>query len=489
MNEANACRMSTRREDEELCRWVARRFSDTAASPAAQIQAAPRPLRFAFAGRVSTEDLQSPEDSRLWQLRRARDIVRGRGEIVAEYFDIGQSRTVSWLRRPESTRLLDALANADRGFDAVVVGEPQRVFYDNQFGMIWPLFQHYRVGLWIPELGGPVDPDNEAHGMIMNVYAQLAKAERHRIQVRVFEAMRAQAQSEGRFLGGRPPYGYLLADAGPHPNSELARLGARRHRLESDPDAAPVVTEIFRMRAEGRSAKDIGRALDAMNIPCPSAHDRERNRHRKAVHWAAGAVLAILDNPRYLGHQVWGKAHRYDDLLDVDNLALGNTQRRQKVAVSSWTWSDGQAQPAIIDTALWQQAHSTPTIRTPRSSAHLYRLSGRLICAHCTHRMQGAWINDKAAYRCKHNPDDEAFEPGAPRTVYVREESILPHLPALLIRLGLQPDRAPAGRRDPTIDEAVNKLHDSGIRLTYDHIERMITATNERGDTVRIAMS
>jgi len=30
--------------------------------------------------------------------------------------------------------------------------------------------------------------------------------------------MATQAQIEGRYLGGRPPYGYLLIDAGPHPN-------------------------------------------------------------------------------------------------------------------------------------------------------------------------------------------------------------------------------------------------------------------------------
>ena len=29
--------------------------------------------------------------------------------------------------------------------------------------------------------------------------------------------MEAQAKHEGRFLGGRPPYGFQLADAGAHP--------------------------------------------------------------------------------------------------------------------------------------------------------------------------------------------------------------------------------------------------------------------------------
>ena len=56
--------------------------------------------------------------------------------------------------------------------------------------------------------------------------------------------MAAQAQVEGRFLGGRPPYGYLLADAGPHPNPAKAADGKRLHRLEPDPEAAAVVRRI-----------------------------------------------------------------------------------------------------------------------------------------------------------------------------------------------------------------------------------------------------
>src|SRR4051812_14337681 len=30
--------------------------------------------------------------------------------------------------------------------------------------------------------------------------------------------MHNQATQQGRYLGGRPPYGYQLVDAGPHPN-------------------------------------------------------------------------------------------------------------------------------------------------------------------------------------------------------------------------------------------------------------------------------
>ncbi|WP_410611288.1 hypothetical protein [Amycolatopsis sp. lyj-109] len=44
---------------------------------------------------------------------------------MTEYFDVGQSRSIPWKRRPEATRLLAAMRSADRGFDAVVIGEPQ----------------------------------------------------------------------------------------------------------------------------------------------------------------------------------------------------------------------------------------------------------------------------------------------------------------------------------------------------------------------------
>ena len=86
----------------------------------------------------------------------------------------------------------------------------------------------------------------------MGLYGGMAKGERNRIKVRVRSAMAAQAQHEGRFLGGRPPYGYRLADAGAHPNPGKAADGKRLHRLEVDPTAAPVVQRIFAEYIAGR---------------------------------------------------------------------------------------------------------------------------------------------------------------------------------------------------------------------------------------------
>ncbi len=220
--------------------------------------------RFAFYGRVSTEDHQDPKSSRQWQGSRAESLIGPHdGEIIAEFFDIGESRSLPWKRHPKAKRLLDALADPDRGFDAVVIGEPQRAFYDSQYGDTFPLFVHFDVELWVPEIGGPIDPASDAHDLIMNLYGGMGKGERNRIKTRVRTAMSAQVALDGRYQGGRPPYGYQLTDAGPHPNPAKAADGRRLHVLEPNPTYAPVVQRIFAGYINGAGIKAIATAHPA----------------------------------------------------------------------------------------------------------------------------------------------------------------------------------------------------------------------------------
>jgi site-specific DNA recombinase len=116
--------------------------------------------------------------------------------------------------------------------------------------------------------------------------------------------MTAQVRLQGRHLGGRPPYGYRLADAGPHPNAQHAAWGRRLLRLDPDPETAPYVRWVFVQRLAGHSAAGIARTLNALGIPSPSAHDPDRNRHRHSAAWTVRTVAAILANPRYTGRQV-----------------------------------------------------------------------------------------------------------------------------------------------------------------------------------------
>jgi hypothetical protein len=95
------------------------------------MRSAPGGLRFAFYGRISTVEYQDPVSSWAWQVEVAGRVIAGRGRIVAEYFDVGTSRSLPWARRPQAAALLAAAQRPDRGFDAVVVGEFERAFVDD----------------------------------------------------------------------------------------------------------------------------------------------------------------------------------------------------------------------------------------------------------------------------------------------------------------------------------------------------------------------
>jgi hypothetical protein len=117
-------------------------------------------LRFAFYGRTSTEDYQDRAPFEYWQRDVAENVISGRGVVVAEFFDSRYSRRLPWVERPEAAALLDAVADPDRGFDAIVVGEFERAFYGDQLQRLMPVFDRYRVDLWLPETDGPLDMDD-----------------------------------------------------------------------------------------------------------------------------------------------------------------------------------------------------------------------------------------------------------------------------------------------------------------------------------------
>src|SRR6266567_977476 len=142
-------------------------------------------LRFVFYGRVSTEDWQDPVTSRARQCAQAEARVRGHGVIVAEFFDVGESRTVAWARRPQSAALVAQLADPGRGWDAVVVGEYERAFYGSQYAAMAPLFEHYGVQLWMPEVGGRVDYQSEHDEKTMTGLGLSSKREITRTSIRV----------------------------------------------------------------------------------------------------------------------------------------------------------------------------------------------------------------------------------------------------------------------------------------------------------------
>ncbi len=397
--------------------------------------------------------------------------------IVTEFFDVDKSRSIPWQRRPQAAALLGELKNKDRHFEAVVVGEPHRAFYGNQYGLTIPLFDHYGVPLWVPEVGGPIDPKNEAHDLVMSVFGGMSKGERNRIKIRVKAAMGAQAKDEGRFLGGRPPYGYLIADAGPHPNPAKAADGKRLHKLDLDPEAAPVVERIFAEFTAGHGFYAIAEGLTRDGIPSPSAHDPKRNSHRCGIAWNKFAVRAILINPRYTGHQVWNKQRKDEVLIDVDDVGLGHVTKLRWNDTGKWLWSDKIVQPPIIDRESFDQVQAmiagrahTPAAHKAHRAQRPYALRGCVWCGLCGRRMQSHWVHDTAYYRCRFAAEYAlANQVEHPLSINLREDAVIGRVDRWLIR-----EFAPHRLRETIIDLAAAQRAESATCVDDDHGEAVL---------------
>jgi DNA invertase Pin-like site-specific DNA recombinase len=375
-------------------------------------------LRFALYGRMSTRGFQDRVTSLGWQRDMAVATIAGRGRIVVEYFDVGCSRRLSWEQRTEAAALLSAAR--DGLFDAVVVGEYERAFCGGQFRSVIQELATLGVQVWLPEVGGPVEiGDPTCRALLLMLGAQ-SQREVVRARHRVRAAMWSQVAVQGRFLGGRPPYGYRLVDAGPHPNAVHAQWGRRLHRLEPDPVTVPWVRWMFAQRAAGRSVAGIARELNERGVPCPSSVDRERNRHRSGEAWLVRTVIGILENPRYTGRQVWNR----------HSGSGPHGGAGEWTAPSEWAVSPTRVHSALVDDATFAAVQGMRAARrTEDGHVRSYVLAGLVLCEVCGRRLDSHTAKKTPGYRCRHGRgSDRTSVSGGPKGIYIAEGRLLAEL-------------------------------------------------------------
>lgn len=438
-------------------------------------------VRFAFYGRMSTSEFQDAGTSRGWQRAVAEELVEGVGVIVADYFDEGWSRRWSWWDRSAAAALLTAAEARDREFDAVVVGEYERAFYGDQFREVVAHLNALGVQVWLPEAGGPVDLDSPVLEALMVLLGAQAQREVVRARYRVKAAMAAQVRSQGRFLGGRPPYGYRLADGGPHPNVVHAGWGRRVHVLEPDPETAPWVRWMFAERARGRSVASLARELNERGVPCPSDADQARNRHRVGERWIARTVGGILENPRYTGRQVWNRQTTQGHGAGGRASGRGSGPVRSN-SVNDWEVSERLAHAPLVDEATFIAVQRVRAARpTKTGETRQYVLAGLVSCGECGRRMDAHWVHGRAGYRCRHGYTTATPRTDqAPRNVYVREDQLRDALPGLFSEQGWEPPDHDAW------PEIADYLSQAGLEMVCSHRAWELKPAPRAADPVQV---
>ncbi|MBR1444319.1 MAG: recombinase family protein [Firmicutes bacterium] len=120
------------------------------------------------------------------------------------------------------------------------------------------------------------------------------------ISVKITSALEIK-QKNGEYIGGNPPYGYLISKED-------------RHRLVIDKECENIVQKIFRFRADGMSYSQIAKRLNDDGVLSPSAYRYSRgmikSERAKNIKWCERTIGVIISNPVYVGDMVQRKSRR-----------------------------------------------------------------------------------------------------------------------------------------------------------------------------------
>jgi DNA invertase Pin-like site-specific DNA recombinase len=415
-------------------------------------------MRFAFYGRVSTEDAQDPSLSLPRQLAACeRAVQTGVGEIVAFYWDIESGRKQLAdrgqgadgdhfgvrLRRDGGLPQLLAATTNGRGFDAVIVESIDRLSrMTADATRIERDLEQRDVGLFAAD-----EPMTANATSILTRRVKQGVAEWY-VRDLIEKSRRGMEESvrQGWHTGGPAPYGYLL-EPHPHPNPQKAKDGRKKHRLVLDPVKAGIVRMIFEDYCI--SGLGLGAICDKLNAdldryPPPTRNKKDENDLPQT--WSRSQLQAMLRNPKYTGFNVWG---RHDK-------RAGRPFIRPR---EQWIWSPTPSHEAIVSRELFEQVeeralgnHRKAVLATPkdyvqrngRRSGRLYPLRGRIRCGICGRRMEGSHQKGANWYRCQFvykRGLAAADAAGHPRVLGIREELILDPLFDFLGRRLFGPDR------------------------------------------------
>lgn len=277
------------------------------------------PLKFAFYGRVSTDDAQDPSLSIPRQLEACTSaVLPDGGEVVAHFWDIesgrkdlgdrgnGSDPTGFNVPTPRDGGLSDLLriASNGRSFDAVIVESIDRLSrMTADSTRIERELEHLDVSLFAAD-----EPMNASATAILTRRVKQGVAEWY-VRDLVEKSRRGMEESvrQGWHTGGPVPYGYMLEEH-PHPNPQKAREGKKKHRLIPDPVRAPIVLMVFedycvRGLGLGEICDKLNRDLD--RYPPPKRNRKDEMPLRQT--WSRSQIWAMLRNPKYTGYNVWGR--------------------------------------------------------------------------------------------------------------------------------------------------------------------------------------
>lgn len=193
--------------------------------------------------------------------------------------------------------------------------------------------------------------------------------------MRVHDTM-VEMVKEGKFVGGKAPYGYKLVLSG-----EISNHGRALHKLVIVPEQAEIVRMIFSYAVnKGMGFQKIAKTLNETGIAAPTTSE-----------WKAGTIRSILMNPVYMGYVAYNRRksgrENYTH-LDRKDWTYAKEQNPDLMIVSQEVWERAQEIREARKKKINESKQATNELymeqyHVPFSTRGRLALTGLVSCGYC----------------------------------------------------------------------------------------------------------
>ena len=188
--------------------------------------------------------------------------------------------------------------------------------------------------------------------------------------MRVHDTM-VEMVKDGKFVGGKAPYGYKLVLSG-----EISNHGRALHKLVIVPEQADIIRQIFSYAVnQGMGYEKIAPILDK---------------------WKGGTIRSILTNPVYMGYIAYNRrknGHANSTRLDRKEWTYSREQKPEIMIVSQEIWERAQEIREARKNKINASRQETNALymeqyNVPFSTRGRLALTGMVYCGYCGKRLK-----------------------------------------------------------------------------------------------------
>lgn len=321
--------------------------------------------------------------------------------------------------------LQDIMQDAKNGeFDILLAYMSDRIGRQEEYSFYVAELNRLGIEVWTIK-DGQLKTEEHIDKLLNYIRFWQNEGESKKTGMRVHDTM-VEMVKDGKFVGGKAPYGYKLVLSG-----EISNHGRALHKLVIVPEQAEVLRQIYSYAVnQGMGFQKIANTLNENGIPAPILEK-----------WKSGTVRSILMNPIYMGYIAYNRrkdGHGECTKLDRKEWTYAREQNPEIMIVPQETWERAQEIREARKKRINESKQATSEMymeqhNVPFSTRGKLALTGLVYCGYCGKRLKNTGYANH--WTCKKTGEEKVSYVGRygcpnhckPRSSYSQEylESIV----------------------------------------------------------------